>query len=370
MRIGIPMKSYDATWGGPGTYTIELVDRLVRMDSRNEYVLIYPSDIVLRSATRAGANESNVREILTTRRTGIFWDQHVVPTVATRERVDVLFSPFMSIPVRGRFKKVFTVHGAERYVVPKMLPAEQRAKWILMEQLFVPIADRIVAVSNTMATDLCRALQLAPEKVRSVYLGVGADFAPMADPLERDAVRARHQLPEKFLLFVGRIFPNKNFANLLRGFAASAAHRSHQLIVVGGVRWRFEKDVQLVTQLGLEGRVRFLDFVPRRDLIAMYGLADCLVYPSYYESFGLVQLEAMACGCPVVAADAGALREIAQDAAIYCNPYDPATIGAAIDRVVDDPALRASHIRAGIDRARQFTWERCAAETLRVLEEA
>jgi len=370
MRIGIPMKSYDATWGGPGTYTIELVERLVRAGGDHEYVLIFPGDVESRSAATGRASEPNVREIRTRRHRGLVWDQHDVAQVAAREKIDLLFSPFMSIPLRGRYKKVFTLHGAERYVVPRMLPSDQNAKWIFMERMFVPMADRIIAVSDTMARDFRAAVHCPAERIRSVYLGVGSEFSPMQDARELEAVRRRHELPDHFLLFVGRIFPNKNFSNLLRGFAASEALGSHQLIVVGGVRWKFEEDLRLAASLGIASRVRFLDFVPRRDLVGLYGLATCLVYPSYYESFGLVQLEAMACGCPVVAAKAGALPEIARDAAVYCDPHDPRTIGAAIDMMIGDPALRAAHVRAGIERAREFTWERCAAETLRVLEEA
>lgn len=370
MRIAIPMKSYDPTWGGPGTYTIELVDRLVRRNHRHEYVLIYPRDVMPRSVATGCASEPHVREVTTTIRRGMFWDQHVLPSVATRERADVLFSPFMSIPVRGRFRKVFTVLGAERYVVPGMLPADQHAKWLLMERVFIPRADRIIAISETMAVDFCRATRCPAAKVRSVYLGVDADFAPVQDARRLEAVRRKYGLPDRFLLFVGRIFPNKNFGNLLRGFAASSARTTHELVAVGGVRWKFEADQSLVSTLGLNDRVRMLDFLPRDDVVAIYSMAECLLYPSLYESFGLAQLEAMACGCPVVASQTGALPEIARDAAVYCDPHDPWSIATAIDRIVFDAAVRATHVRAGLERAREFTWERCADETLEVLEAA
>jgi glycosyltransferase involved in cell wall biosynthesis len=360
------MKAYDPTWGGPGTYTIELVNRLVELGS-DEYVLMYPSDVSRRVNP---ANDSKIKQIATQQRRGIVWDQVVLPRLASRESIDVLFSPFMSVPVRGRFKKVFTIHGAERYVVPGMLRADQYLRWIFMDKVLVRSADRIIAVSETMAGEYCKATGCDPAKVRSIPLGVGSDFAPSRDRSLLEPTRAKFQLPEHFILFVGKIFPNKNFGNLVRAFAQVARDVPHKLVVAGGVRWKFEEDVAVVQQLRLTDRVQFLDFVSLQELVHLYNLATCFVYPSYYESFGLAQVEAMACGCPVVAANTGALPEIAGDAALFCNPADPADIAASIRRLLEDPQLRAAQAAKGLARAGLYTWGRCAQATLSVLSEA
>jgi len=366
MRIGISMKSFDPSWGGPGTYTVELVNQLVRRDTDNQYVLFYPADITAR--IRPGA-PGHVREITVGGPRGLWWDQVSLPRACSRERIDVLFSPFMAIPVMGGFRKVFTIHGAERYVVPDMLPAIQQQKWRFMEMAMVPRADRLLVVSETMGRDFSRATGCPAEKIRSIYLGVSSEFHAIESQEELQRTRAAHSLPPDFLLFVGRIFPNKNFGNLLRGYAGIAAGIPHKLVVVGGTRWKFENEFRMLRELGIEERVVFLDFVSQEDLVHLYNLATCLVYPSYYESFGLVQVEAMACGCPVVAADTGALPEVAGDAATFCNPNDPADIGKAILRLVNDPAYRAAQREKGLKRAATYTWDRCAVQTLAVLRE-
>lgn len=366
MRIGIPMKAFDPTWGGPGTYTIELVNRLVRLGG-HEYVLLYPSDVKAR--IDASARSSAVKEVQTDRRRGIVWDQVLLPPLARRESIDVLFSPFMSIPVRGKFKKVFTIHGAERYVVPGMLRADQYLRWMFMDKVLVRSSDRIIAVSETMAREYCKATGCDPAKVRSIPLGVSENFGVVQDRRALDATRQKFGLPEHFILFVGRIFPNKNFGNLLRAFARIVGEIPHKLIVAGGVRWKFESDLALVGQLGLRDRVQFLDFVKSDELVHLYNMATCFVYPSFYESFGLAQVEAMACGCPVVAANTGALPEIAGDAAVFCNPQDPADIASAIVRLTTDPNFREGQVAKGLARARLYTWDRCARETLQVLAE-
>jgi glycosyltransferase involved in cell wall biosynthesis len=369
MRIGIPMKSFDPSWGGPGTYTVELVNRMARGDVANEYVLVYPADVTERLHVAPGQPLKNVREIGTSRTRGFLWDQFSLPAVCNRENIDILFSPFMSIPVRGGYRKVFTIHGAERYVVPDMLPADQRLKWLFMEKVLVGRADRLIVVSDTMARDFCAATGCPKEKVRSIHLGVSEDFRVIHDQAELERTRSTHTLPREFLLFVGRVFPNKNFGNLLRAFAGIAGRIPHKLVVVGGTRWKFKQDFDMLRQLGIEDRVIFLDFISREDLIRIYSLATCLLYPSYYESFGLVQLEAMACGCPVVAANTGALPEIAGDAAVFCNPNDPDDIGRATLLLTDNPAFRTLQIAKGLAKARTYSWDRCASETLALLRE-
>jgi glycosyltransferase involved in cell wall biosynthesis len=369
MRIGIPMKSFDPAWGGPGTYTIELVTRMARADRENEYVLVYPADVQNRLHPESSWTMTNVLEIGTGRPRGLLWDQFTLPAICDREGIDIMFSPFMSIPIRGSYPKVFTIHGAERYVVPNMLPVDQSLKWHFMEKVLLGLADRLLVVSDTMARDFCAATGCNPEKVQSIHLGVSEDFHVIQDKAGLEQTRSAHGLPPEFLLFVGRIFPNKNFGNLLSAFAGIADRIPHNLVVAGGTRWKFEKDFRMVRQLGIEDRVMFLGFVGREDLIRIYNLATCLLYPSHYESFGLVQLEAMACGCPVVAADAGALREVAGEAAVYCSPNDPASIARATLALTDNPEFRAAQVARGLARARGYSWDRCAAETLALLHE-
>lgn len=365
MRVAIPMKSYDATWGGPGTYTIELVNRLVRSPGRHEYVLIYPSDV----AERVPGAGPRVREVSTPRRRGIVWDQLTVSRAASEAGADLLFSPFMAIPLRGSFAKMFTIHGAERYVVPGMLRPHQYLRWLFMDRFLVSAADRIIAVSQTMGHEYCRATHCDPAKVRAIPLGVSDVFRVIDDADSLARVREKHSLPEKFVLFVGRLFPNKNFGNLLRAFARIVDRVPHQLVVAGGVRWKFKQDLELVASLGLESRVSFVDFVSQDDLIGLYNLADCFAYPSFYESFGLAQVEAMACGCPVVAANTGALPEIAGDAALLCDPHDPQAIADGLLRVVTDREFRAGQVAKGLARAKLYTWDRCAAATTQVFDE-
>lgn len=176
-------------------------------------------------------------------------------------------------------------------------------------------------------------------------------------------------LPEKFILFVGMLFPQKNFINLLRAFNKIARDIPHDIVVAGRPRWKYQEELQLIESMGLSDRIRFLYFVPNDDLPMIYNLADCFVYPSLYEGFGLAGLEAMACGCPMAAADAAAIPEVADGAALLFDPHDPDDIATAITTLLYDQAARDAYIEKGLARARLFTWDRAAEETLRLFRD-
>jgi glycosyltransferase involved in cell wall biosynthesis len=142
------------------------------------------------------------------------------------------------------------------------------------------------------------------------------------------------------------------------------------LVIAGPPAWRYERLIRLVDKLGLTDQVRFLDYVPVEDLVALYNLADLFVFPSLYEGFGLPPLEAMACGLPVVASTAPALREVLDGAALLVHPLDVPALAEAMGAALGDQPLR-SHLReAGLQRAALFSWERTARETVDVYREA
>jgi len=373
VRIGITLQSLDPTWGGIGVYTRELVRHLLRRDREHEYVLLYPGFGSPRKLSGQYRRYRNVTEVETSGSripSGWYWDQVVVPGVAAGLGVDVLFNPFLSVPIRGRFAKVMVMHAVEYHTVPSAYDWRMYLRWSVLEKLILPAADRLISISRTMTDDIRRAVRYPIGKVRTVHHGVGPEFRPVDDEAALDAARETYRLPGSYVLFVGHLYPQKNFATLLRAFERIRREVDHDLVVVGRPRWKYEGDLRLIDTLGLGDRVHFLHYVPYEDLPAIYTLASCLAFPSLYEGFGLVQVEAMACGCPVVAARAGAIPEIAGDAALLFDPTSPDELAGALLRVIRDREAREALVERGRARAGAFTWDRCASETLRVLEEA
>ena len=150
----------------------------------------------------------------------------------------------------------------------------------------------------------------------------------------------------------------------LRDSSQSPNHPS--LVIAGKAQWRESEVFQAAQQAGLEGRVVFPGYVDDADLPALYSAATVFVDPSLYEGFGLPPLEAMACGTPVISTHAASLPEVVGDAALLIDPTDTAALTQALHDILSQPALHADLRQRGLDRAAQFSWERCAAETLAV----
>jgi glycosyltransferase involved in cell wall biosynthesis len=227
-------------------------------------------------------------------------------------------------------------------------------------------ATAIIAVSRTTKRDLVTHLRVPEERIFVVYEGV--------DPRRFHPVE-RRVVEDRYILYVGSEHPRKNLETLLRALARLRREREFQdlkLVKVGAAGGR-EADFRartlaFVRELGLEDRVIFTERVPADDLPAYYSGAACLVLPSRYEGFGFPPLEAMACGCPVVVAEAGSLPEITGGAALRVPTEDDAGFAEAIRTLLVDRDLRARMRERGFARAREFSWRRAAEETVRVYE--
>ncbi len=372
MRICITLQSLDETWGGIGVYTKELVNSLLRLDRENEYVLIYPGFGAPRKLRGQYRRYPNVVEVETTESRvpfGPYWDQMIVPSAARKYGANVLFNPFLSVPVRGKFAKVMIMHNVEYHTVPNVYDLGTFARWKFLEKVMLPAADRVISISHRMTLDFRRLMHYPLERVRTVYHGVSPKFRRIDDGERLAWAREQYLLPDHYLLFVGNLYPQKNFGTLARAFASLKNQIPHRLLVAGRPRWKYEEDLALLQQLRITDRVEFLHFVPNDDLPLVYSMADCFIYPSLYESFGLAQLEAMACGCPVIGARSGAIPEISGEAALLFEPLDHEALADAIRRILSDSRLRDELVQKGYARAKEFPWDRCAAETLAVLKE-
>jgi glycosyltransferase involved in cell wall biosynthesis len=372
MRIAILLQSLDETWGGIGVYTKEIVSALLRVDSTNEYVLIYPrfgSAKTRRGQFRRHNNAIEIETEFSRVPFGTYWDQVIVPGVAKQYGVDVLFNPFLTVPIRGRFGKVMIMHNVEYHTVPNVYDMVMYGWWFMLEKVIMQAADRVISISNVMTEDFRKHVKYPFNQVRTIYHGVNEKFQIVTDEARLARAREEYELAEHFILFVGHLYPQKNFSVLARAFAQLKDTIPHRLVVAGRPRWKADSDLRLIEELGIRDRIDILHFVPNDDLVSIYNLADCFVYPSLYESFGLAQLEAMACGCPVIGANSGAIPEITGGTAMLFDPHSPEDLTRAILTVTQDADVRRDLVERALVRVKDFTWERTARETLDVFKE-
>lgn len=288
----------------------------------------------------------------------------MVPGAAVFHATEHLLLPLRDVPT------VLTVHD----LIFKLFPEHhKKLNYYFLNAavpLFVRRADAIIAVSQATKNDLMRHYGTPDHKITVVHEAAASHFrvVPIS---EVSRVRAKYNLPERFLLSVGTIEPRKNLTRLVEALARlRKGDRNLALVVVGSKGWMYDEFFAKVEELGLQGAVRMLGFVPDEDLPAVFRAATVYVMASMYEGAGLPLLEAMACGAPVVSSRESSLPELGADIPRYFNPYDVDNMTEVLRMVLEDEALRAHMASQGPIRAGRFSWQRAARETLDVYEHA
>jgi glycosyltransferase involved in cell wall biosynthesis len=280
------------------------------------------------------------------------WFPLRLPRRARALGADVLHCPMpLAPPRRHRVPTIVTVGDAMAWTHPEWLT---RAHGLHARLVLGPALRRAAAVivpSEHTRGELLGALpDLAPAQVTVTAWGVDERFSPGPGPEGRGP----------YLLAVGTLQPRKNLQAVLAAF--DRLRTEHSLVVVGARGWRDETLMQELTR----DRVELRGHVHDDELVTLYRGAACLVFPSLAEGFGFPLLEAMACGTPVVCADAGSLPEVAGSAARTVPPHDHEALATAVSEVLADPAPWRER---GLARAAEFTWERCAEQTVRIYRE-
>ena len=365
MRIGVMLRHYDQHGGGVKVYTQRLLRALLNLRSDHEFVFLYRNPALV--GTYRG--ESGVEEVSLPAGSVIGWDQVAVPAAVRSHGIDLLFNPKYSIPLRAPCPAVWVCHGLDWYVMPWASRLVDRLSHRFLVPRYASRAAAILAVSEVTRRHVMQYLSVPPERVVTVYSGVDDVFRRPLEESRLREIRAKYSLPERFLLYAGAIYPPKNFTRLVRAYARVGPGRGIPLVVAGGEnRFLSEGELREPEALGIAEWVRWPGWVDQEDLAGFYALADALLLPSIFESCGLPVLEAMAAGCPVVTADRYGTKELAEGAAVLVDPESVESIASGITRVLDEGTLRSELIAAGRIRSRDFTWRRCATETLAVLE--
>ncbi len=348
------------------TYSRCLLQGLSALDCDHEF-------IVLTAPGDEPWNLPGIREIRIPSRNPahwMLWSNTVLPRLLAREGVTVYHSLKHITNLRGRFKKVVTFHSARFLIYPKHYKWYDYAYWRTMCPLAARSYDAVITVSDAETKHYSGGFGIPASRFHSIHLACDQRFAPVADASERAAVRARFALPEKFLLYVGRINPVKNLETLVRAFALSCGEDGieQDLVIVGHESWHSSAVKKVVKEAGIASRVHFVGPI-YDELPAVYSLADLFVFPSYYEAFPAVPLEAMTCGAPVLCSRAGGLPEGVGNAAVMVAPTDGDGFRRELTKLAKSAELREELRRKGFERVKRFSWESTARQTVALYEE-
>jgi glycosyltransferase involved in cell wall biosynthesis len=360
MRIGIDARLVHYSRAGIGQYITGLVRGLSECDEDNEFVLLQSrkDDSVL------AEGHNFVRKSLWTPSHHRL-EQLVLPFEISPLRLDILHSPDFIPPFRRDYKSVITVHDLAFLLYPHVLTEESARYYGQIDQA-VRYADHIVADSVSTKRDIVNFLGVPEAKISVIYAAANAIYRPVEDQRLLMEARARYQLDKPYALFVSTIEPRKNLPTLLRAFRRLLDHYKLDVtLAVAGQRGWFCGEVFAVAEeLELNDAVAFLGHVPLEDLVLLYNAARMHVHPSFYEGFGLPPLEAMTCGTPTIVANVSSLPEVVGDAGLLVSPEHTDGWTVAMWRLLTDDSLHEEMSQKGLKRAKLFSWERAARETL------
>jgi glycosyltransferase involved in cell wall biosynthesis len=349
-RVLVDLLFYTGRKGGMESYAREVYSRLSPADPDFEYIAFASSEL-------ASADTSwfpgRVVDSGISGEDRIAWARGELFAVARRARhlrAELIHCPANFGPWRSRVPVVLTVQDLLAFRHPEWVPGSRSRVVRSMIRVAARRARRILTISRATYDDLVSYLGIPPDRIDVIPLAASADAG--AAPIER---------LETQLLAVGNRMPHKGFETLIESIALIEPERRPTLVVTGS--HGDDPLAPLVERLGLREFVHLRGWLSDLELDRLYRESTALVFPTRFEGFGLPTLEAMARGCPTILSDLPVLHEVAGDAALYVDPFDPRSIADAIRTVIDSADLRERMSRAGLERASGFSWDRTAAAT-------
>jgi len=363
MRIGIDARLLFYNRAGIGQYILRLIEALAQIHSNDNTFLILQSRKDKSSAINANGF---LRKSLWTPSHNRF-EQLALSFEISRLGLDLLHSPDFIPPFKRNCKSVITIHDLAFLLYPHFLTKESARYYGQIDQAWRN-TDHIIAVSEATKQDSIKMLGVPEKKITVIHEAANPIYQPVDRNKARQFTQKKFGIDQKFILFVSTIEPRKNLPNLLKAYRRlrNEYKRKELLVLVGGNGWLWEEVYETVDRLNLKDHVVFLGHVSSEDLVYIYNAARLFVHPAFYEGFGLPPLEAMSCGVPVIVSNTSAFPEVVSDAGIMINPHDVDGLTVAMWRALTDEALRQDLIDKGLKRAKIFSWERAAIETLEV----
>ncbi len=384
MKVAIDCSLAVGERGGVGQYSYNLVHALSRMDKSNSYiayVLVPAVNYILRPGSlNAGLPDSGdfktvYKKIPVPYQLFRYFWLPGMPASLKEYMLggldaDIIHSTTFCVPrFRDKRKKVVvTIYDVSVLTHPECHTKANISHCLKGIEDAVKYAHAIIAISNHTKEDLINYFKAPPELITVTHLAAGKDYHEVKDPEALASIKRKYGLPEDYILFVGSLEPRKNVKALIRAYSRlpEDLRKDFSLVIAGGKGWKNSDIPPLVKGLKIEDNIRFAGYIDSNDISGVYSGASLFAYPSLYEGFGLPILEAMSCGTPVITSDTSSMPEVAGDAARLIAPTNEDELADALKEVLEDKGLREEMRKKGLKQAAQFSWERCAKETLAV----
>lgn len=375
MKIGLDVDSLTIKSGGIGRYAVNLINHVAKIllnEGQNEIFIFFhhsfDRDLIHKHSHLKFIDKyTNIKSNVL--RKGIF-----LPFSIKRLNIDLFHGlDHIGIPFLYKNKTckyAVTIHD----LIPRIYPSKFTIKHRLVQNTLLPHilrkADKIIVDSNSTKNDIIKFYPRYEDKIKVIYLGVESHFFPRSSQ-EIEKVLNKYNFNFKYFLFLGTVEPRKNIVRVVDAFIRLKQEENieHKLVIIGRKGWLYKKILEKISKTPFSHDIVFSDFMSDDDLPFLYSGAEIFLYPSLYEGFGLPVLEAMSCGSPVITSNLSSLPEVAGDAAILVDPMNVEEIVQAMEKLLRDRELRNELKRKSLERAKFFSWEMAAKETLHLYED-
>jgi glycosyltransferase involved in cell wall biosynthesis len=370
MHIAIDAHSVGTQLGGNETYAVNLIEALAEIDQTNRYTLYVTKKSAL---DRFADRWPNFQVKQTLPHTPLVR----IPLTLSRELrtnpVDVLHVQYTAPPL-APCPVVVTIHDLSFEHLPETFKRRSWMQLRLTVRRTARHAAQIITDSEYSRQDISKTYGIAAERIVVTPAAASARFARVTSPTELKKVRDNYGIKRDYILSLGSIQPRKNLVRLIEAYSLLRQSRPEgklpQLVLAGKRGWLDSETLKAAQRNTNDGDIVFTGYVAENDLPALYSSAECFVYPSYFEGFGLPILEAMQCGLPVIAGNRTSIPEIVADAGLLFDPFDTKALAETLLRLLDNEELRRVLSAKGLQRAAQFSWTKTAQQTLQIYEQA
>ena len=309
---------------------------------------------------------------MTSRKHQRFFQNHYFPKNLNSQNVDLYHVPQNGIGLIPHINcpKVVTIHDLIPYIMPETVGKGYLMKFLKEIPNIIENSNGIITVSEFSKKDILRFFPIDPDKIHVTPLAANSKFKPMDKEICKNLIKGKYNIPGNFLLYMGGFSDRKNVHSLIEAFSKlyNNLNEDIYLVLLGSYRDSSQKLVTLVNSLGMKDRIIFAGFIPEDDVPVFYNASIGFVYPSFYEGFGLPPLEAMHCGTPVITSNLTSIPEVVGDSGILINPYNINELIDAMGNLVTNKSLQDELSLKGLNKAKQFSWESTAINTLKAYE--
>ena len=355
---------------GFGWFTYETISRIVRAHPEHEFYFYfdrqYDPKFIFADNVKAFVLKPQARHPILFK----WWFNGSISKALRKHQPDVFFSPDGYLSLKTLVPQVAVIHDINFEHYPEDLPRSARTYLRKYFPKFAHKADHIITVSEYSKRDIAECYSIPPEKITVAHNGGSEKFKIIRDS-EKDMVRAKFSNNHDYFVFVGALHPRKNVKRLFAAFE-KFKHQTDsktKLLIVGEKLWRDRSLEKAYEVCSAKRDILFTGHLDMDSLTKVVGSAKALVFPSYFEGFGIPLVEAMQAGCPITCGNKTSLPEVAGEAALYFDPFSINEMAASLLEMDTNNELRENLVQKGLDRAKSFSWDFTANKIWQVLSQ-